>query len=103
MLDTDKLHGDDTPLPVLAPGTGRTKTGRFWTYVRDNRPAGDRAAPAVWFAYSPNRKGEHPQQHLAKFQGILRAAQSKVVQMIVPGVGTNVGTKKDQARTGTEA
>src|SRR5271165_2181782 len=73
VLDTDKLHGDDTPLPVLAPGTGRTKTGRFWTYVRDNRPAGDKAAPAVWFAYSPNRKGEHPQRHLAKFEGILQA------------------------------
>ena len=73
VLDTDKLHGDDTPLPVLAPGTGKTKTGRFWTYVRDNRPAGDKAAPAVWFAYSPNRKGEHPQRHLAKFEGILQA------------------------------
>ena len=73
VLDTDKLHGDDTPLPVLAPGTGKTKTGRFWTYVRDNRPAGDNAAPAVWFAYSPNRKGEHPQRHLAKFAGILQA------------------------------
>lgn len=73
VLDTDKLHGDDTPLPVLAPGTGRTKIGRFWTYVRDNRPAGDKAAPAVWFAYSPNRKGEHPQKHLADFTGILQA------------------------------
>jgi transposase len=73
VLDTEKLHGDDTPLPVLAPGTGKTKTGRFWTYVRDNRPAGDKAAPAVWFAYSPNRRGEHPQAHLAKFEGILQA------------------------------
>ena len=73
VLDTEKLHGDDTPVPVLAPGTGKTKTGRFWTYVRDNRPAGDKTAPAVWFAYSPNRKGEHPQQHLAKFEGILQA------------------------------
>jgi hypothetical protein len=73
VLDTEKLHGDDTPLPVLAPGTGKTKTGRFWTYVRDNRPAGDKAAPAVWFAYSPNRRGEHPQAHLADFEGILQA------------------------------
>jgi transposase len=73
VLDTDKLHGDDTPLPVLAPGTGKTKTGRFWTYVRDNRPAGDKAAPAVWFAYSPDRKGQHPQKHLAEFTGILQA------------------------------
>jgi transposase len=73
VLDTEKLHGDDTPVQVLAPGTGKTKTGRYWTYVRDNRPAGDKTAPAVWFAYSPNRKGEHPQQHLAKFEGILQA------------------------------
>jgi transposase len=61
MLDTAKLHGDDIPMPVLAPGRGRTKTARLWTYVRDDRPAGDTAAPAVWFAYSPDRKGDHPQ------------------------------------------
>jgi hypothetical protein len=45
VMTTDKLHGDDTPLPVLAPGNGRTKTGRFWTYVRDSRPAGDDTSP----------------------------------------------------------
>ncbi len=73
VMNTDKLHGDDTPLPVLAPGTGKTKTARFWTYVRDARPAGDPAPPAVWFTYSPDRKGEHPQRHLAKFRGILQA------------------------------
>jgi hypothetical protein len=55
-----KLHADDTPVPVLAPGQGKTKTGRLWTYVRDDRPAGDTGAPAVWFAYSPDRKGEQP-------------------------------------------
>ena len=43
-------------------GTGKTKTGRLWIYVRDDRPAGRAAAPAVWFAYSPDRRGEHPQQ-----------------------------------------
>ena len=69
----DKLHADDTPVPVLAPGQGKTKTGRLWTYVRDDRPAGDTAAPAVWFAYSPDRKGEHPAQHLKKFRGTLQA------------------------------
>jgi transposase len=53
-----KLHADDTPVPVLAPGQGKTKTGRLWTYVRDDRPAGNTTAPAVWFAYSPDRKGE---------------------------------------------
>jgi transposase len=69
----DKLHADDTPVPVLAPGQGKTKTGRLWTYVRDDRPAGDTGAPAVWFAYSPDRKGEHPAQHLEKFHGTLQA------------------------------
>jgi hypothetical protein len=73
VLDTAKLHGDDTPIPVLAPGNGKTATGRLWTYVRDDRPAAGDAAPAVWFAYSPNRRGEHPQQHLQSYQGILQA------------------------------
>jgi transposase len=68
-----KLHADDTPVPVLAPGQGKTKTGRLWTYVRDDRPARDARAPAVWFAYSPDRKGEHPAQHLEKFRGTLQA------------------------------
>ena len=73
VLAADKVHADDTPLPVLAPGEGRTKTARLWTYVRDDRPAGSHAPPAVWFAYSPNRKGEHPQRHLRTFTGILQA------------------------------
>jgi transposase len=73
VLSADKLHGDDTPVPVLAPGTGKTKLGRLWSYVRDDRPAGDLAAPAVWFAYSPDRKGEHPHRHLALFRGTLQA------------------------------
>ena len=46
------VHGDDTPIPVLAPGRGKTKTGRLWTYVRDERPAGGEVAPAVWFDYT---------------------------------------------------
>lgn len=65
------------PVPVLAPGNGKaktkTKTGRLWTYVRDDRPAGDSTPPAVWFAYSPDRKGIHPQNHLAQFKGVLQA------------------------------
>jgi transposase len=73
VLSGNKLHADDTPVPVLAPGNGKTKTGRLWTYVRDDRPAGDTAAPAVWFSYSPDRKGEHPQQHLRDFTGTLQA------------------------------
>ncbi len=73
VMAADKLHADDTPVPVLAPGNGKTKTGRLWTYVRDDRPAGDTAAAAVWFAYSPDRKGEHPAQHLRTFRGALQA------------------------------
>jgi transposase len=68
-----KVHADDTPMPVLAPGTGKTKTGRLWTYVRDKRAAGEETAPAVWFAYSEDRKGEHPRQHLKNFKGALQA------------------------------
>jgi transposase len=60
-------------VPVLAPGNGKTKTARLWTYVRDDRPAGDTTAPAVWFAYSQDRKGEHPRQHLHGFHGALQA------------------------------
>jgi transposase len=68
-----KIHADDTPVPVLSPGHGRTKIGRLWTYVRDDRPAGLDVPPAVWFAYTPDRKGEHPRQHLKDFRGILQA------------------------------
>jgi transposase len=73
VMSAQKLHADDTPVPVLAPGLGRTKTGRLWTYVRDDRPAGDQTPAAVWFAYSPDRKGEHPKAHLSPFRGTLQA------------------------------
>jgi transposase len=73
VLAGDKLHADDTPMPVLAPGSGKTRTGRLWTYVRDDRPAGRDTAPAVWFAYSEDRKGEHPRGHLKSFKGGLQA------------------------------
>jgi transposase len=72
-LSAEKLHGDDVPVPVLEPGNGKTKTGRLWTYVRDDRPAGSHAASAVWFAYSPDRKGEHPAGHLKSYRGMLQA------------------------------
>jgi transposase len=73
VMAATKLHADDTPVPVLAPGNGKTKTGRLWTYVRDDRPAGDATPAAVWFAYTPDRKGEHPRAHLSKFTGTLQA------------------------------
>jgi transposase len=73
VLGAAKLHGDDTPVPVLCPGRGTTKTGRLWTYVRDDRPAGSTDPPAALFRYSPDRKGERPREHLASFRGVLQA------------------------------
>lgn len=73
VLACGKIHTDDTPMPVLSPGNGQTKTGRLWVYVRDDRNSGSAVPPAVWFAYSPNRQGQHPQSHLAGFSGVLQA------------------------------
>jgi len=73
VLDAEKLHGDDTPVPVLTPGHGKTKTARLWVYVRDERPMGGQQPPAVWFEYAPDRKGERPRAHLKDFSGILQA------------------------------
>ena len=67
------MHADDTPVKVLAPGNGKTKTGRLWVYVMDDRNAGSSLPTSVWFAYSADRKGEHPQLYLAKYQGVLQA------------------------------
>ena len=68
-----KLHADDTPIKVLAPGSGKTRQARLWVYARDDRPSGENASPAVWFSYSLDRKGIHPQTHLKDFTGILQA------------------------------
>ncbi len=67
------LFADDTPYPVLAPGTGKTKIARIWTYVRDERSWAGSTLPAVWFRYTPDRKGIHPRTHLADFSGALHA------------------------------
>jgi len=67
----ERVHGDDTTVPVLAKG--KTRTGRIWTYVRDDRPFGGKAPPAAVFFYSPDRTGVHPEQHLAGYSGILQA------------------------------
>ena len=71
VLAAERLHGDDTTVPVLAKG--KTTTGRLWTYVRDDRPFAGPAPPAALFHYSPDRRGEHPQRHLAAYAGILQA------------------------------
>jgi transposase len=67
----ERLHGDDTIVPVLAKG--KTDTGRCWVYVRDDRPFGGRDPPATMFYYSRDRAGEHPQAHLADYAGIFQA------------------------------
>ena len=67
----ERIHGDDTTVPVLAKM--KTRTGRIWTYVRDDRPFGGKAPPAAVFFYSPDRAGIHPEQHLRGYCGILQA------------------------------
>ena len=73
VLAAERLHGDDTTVPVLAKG--KTITGRLWAYVRDDRPfdQGQTGPPAVLFHYSRDRRGVHPQAHLAGYRGILQA------------------------------
>ena len=73
IMASDTLHVDDTPVPVLAPGTGKTKTGRLWVYVRDERPFAGARPPAALFRYSADRKGEHPRTHLKAFTGVIHA------------------------------
>lgn len=68
-----RLHGDDTPVPVLEPGKGKTRTGRLWTYVPDGRPRGHTIPPAACYLFSSDRRRLHPRQHLATFSGVLHA------------------------------
>jgi transposase len=65
------LFADDTPIPVLDPGRGRTKTGRLWVYARDDRPWSGPDPPAVVYLYSPDRRAERPAEHLERFKGIV--------------------------------
>jgi transposase len=71
VLAADRLHGDDTTVPVLA--RGKTITGRLWVYVRDDLPFSGRAPPGAIFHYSPDRGGKHPCLHLKNYMGILQA------------------------------
>ena len=71
VMAAERLHGDDTPVPVLAKG--KTDKGRAWVYVRDDRPFGGPDPPAALFRYSRNRSGDHPVEHLESFVGILQA------------------------------
>ena len=69
VLAGQALFADDTPVKALAPGTGKTSTGRAWIYVRDERPWKGEAPPAAWYRFSADRKAEHPKAHLAGFGG----------------------------------
>ena len=71
VLAAERLHGDDTTVPILAKG--KTDTGRIWTYVRDDRPFGGLSPPAALFYASRDRRQEHPERHLKTFSGILQA------------------------------
>ncbi len=71
VFGADRLHGDDTTVPVLAKG--KTITGRCWVYVRDDRPFGGRAPPAAMFYYSRDRSGAHVEAHLPRWSGVLQA------------------------------
>ncbi|WP_287181495.1 IS66 family transposase [Mesorhizobium sp.] len=71
VLAADRLHADDTTVPILAKG--KTDTGRIWTYVRDDRPFGGQSPPAALYYASRDRRQEHPERHLRNFTGILQA------------------------------
>src|SRR4051794_25002265 len=71
-MASTRIFADDTTLPVLDPGRGRTKTGRLWGYAVDDRPWGGTTPPAVVYLYAEDRKGEHPAAHLVDFRGILQ-------------------------------
>jgi transposase len=87
VLSSPKVVADDTTLPVLDPGRGRTKTGRLWCYAVDNRPWSGPGHPAAAYAYSEDRKGEHPATHLKGFRGLLQ----------VDGYAGFAGLAKDRA------
>ena len=73
VLSAEAIFADDTPISMLAPGTGKTQTARLWTYARDERPWGSDAPPAAWYRFSGDRKGQHPKDHLARYRGWMHA------------------------------
>ncbi len=93
VMAAERLHGDDTTVPLLA--RGGTKTARLWTYVRDDRPFGGTAPPAVVFRFSRDRGGEHPTGHLTGWQGILQAEGEEGGRMPMPDT-TSFTTRSDR-------
>ena len=84
VFSSQKLFADDTPLPVLDPGRGRTRTGRLWVYARDDRPWGGSDPPAAVYFYSPDRKAERPVGHLERFKGVLQVDGYPGFEQLVP-------------------
>ena len=86
VFGSTKLFADDTPIPVLDPGRGRTKTGRLWVYARDDRPWSGPEPPAAVYFYSPDRKAERPATHLQDFRGVLQVdGYAGFERLTVPG------------------
>ena len=83
------IHTDDTPIAVLAPGNGKTRTGRLWTYVVDERPWQGERAPAAYYRFSPDRRGERPRDHLARFRGVIQADAFSGYQALTRPVSAN--------------
>jgi len=73
IFTSSQIHADDTTIKVLAPGAGKTKTGRLWTYVVDGKPHGDKSPRAACYYYSPDRKGIRPEEHLKDYKGVVHA------------------------------
>jgi hypothetical protein len=73
VLKADKIHADDTPVPVLDPGWRTTATGRLWDYAADDRASGTTAPQAIWYRFTPDRTASHAKSHLAGLHGFLQA------------------------------
>lgn len=87
VLGAPVIHTDDTPIAVLAPGRGRTRTGRLWIYLLDERPWCGSRPPAALYRFSPDRKGERPREHLAGFQGVIQADAFSGYEALTRGTG----------------
>ena len=73
IFSSSHIHGDDTPVKTLAPGTGKTKTARIWSYIKDSRAHGSDDPPAICYFYSPDRKAIRPEDHMKDFKGVFHA------------------------------
>jgi hypothetical protein len=96
VLAGHKVHADDTTAPTLKPGNGKTITGRYWNYVRDDRPWNGTAAPAVWFQYSASRSGQEPAKHLQGYKGIIQTDAYAGYNLAVEKGVTRAGFRVDE-------